>query len=192
MDARAAILAGVPPVLAIVVEKYNPISKSSVRSEAERVIQIEKLENQDPDVIANTALGAVAVASVAPTILSVVSGVTAILAELSATGFVVFAAFTVIMAFLVLNLTKSLSSLNYYEIATTTRQLSWPIRLWNRVLKRKSYGPLHTKVVSRFIYATNSLLLFLCALVWVLTDDKSMLAGWLRAHSEAVASSVFH
>jgi hypothetical protein len=192
MDGRAAILAGLPPLLAILVEVYNPVSESLIRSEAERVIRDERLENQDPDVIAKTAHGALAVASLAPTILSVVSGGLAIAAELAATGFVFLAAFILILTFLLLNLMKSVSGLSYYQIAITTRRLSWPIRLWNCVLGRKGYGPLHTAVVSRFIYATNSLLLFMCGLVWVLTDRESTFAGWLRVHLWALANTVFH
>jgi hypothetical protein len=122
MDAKAAILASLPPLLAILVEVFNPVSENLIRSEAERVIRDERLQNQDPEVIAKTAHGAIAVSSLAPTILSVVSGGLAIASELAKTGFVLLSVFILGLTFLILNLMKSLSGLSYYQIAITYRQ----------------------------------------------------------------------
>jgi hypothetical protein len=190
MHGREAILASLPPLLAILVEVLNPVSEDLIKNEAKRVIQDEKLENQDPNVIAKTAHGAMAVASLAPTILSVVSGGLAIASELATTGFLLLAGFILTLTLLFLNLVKSLSGLSYYQIAATTRPLIWPIRTLKRVFRCKPYGPLHTKVISRFIYATNSLLLMMCLFVWILTDDKDTSAAWLKAHLEALMACV--
>lgn len=184
MDERAAILAGVAPVLAILVEKFKPISEDSLFSQARKIIQDDQLKHQDPEVIAKTARGAVAVSSLAPTILSVVSGGLAIASEVAATGFLLLAVFIVSLAFLLLNLMKPMSGLSYYQIGAAARPLTWPQRFLKRMFRLEIYGPLHTVAISRFIYRTNALVLVMCFLVWVLTDDKSPLAGLIRAHLE--------
>jgi hypothetical protein len=159
MDAKLAVLVSMPPLLAIMVEMINPVSEEWLKNEAERIVKVENLLNHSPDVIASNARGAIAVASLAPTLLSVVSGSLAVIAELADIGFVFLAIFILVMTFLTLRILRIVSGLSYYQIAITSKPLNKLGKKLREIFGKRPYGPLHTKVISRFIYKINSVLL---------------------------------
>jgi hypothetical protein len=162
MNLSSAILAIFPPVFAIVVERYNPISEGFIRPKVERDLKrFNDYANHESLLNVSTKMvtGAVEVAGLAPTILAVLTSGFGVLYEFRPNPWPIlaYALFIVLVALLTLSF---LGGQTFYDLEATKQP--WKL-LPGRPSKPKRTG---SQKISLLIVVVNYLLIALVAVTY--------------------------
>jgi hypothetical protein len=177
MDLGGFGFAILPPVLAIVVERLNPINGPSIRTSAERdFVDFQQPEGHTSllDYVTQSAKAAVEVSGLAPTLVAAVTSGFAIIHDL-ANPFWPALGYVTVFVIIALGLLRLLAGWTYFEIGTR----SWTYFLFG---KERSSRRTRSDVVSATIYATNILIIFVAVIVAASGGGLSVgsIVAWFR------------
>lgn len=149
------LLAMFPAIIAIILEMLNPLSNNVVERQAEEAVRKHKLAPNSPEVMKNFALGAISVAGLAPTLMSVITAALAILHDIPA-AYVFWWLYVVLLVgvFIALWIGREIGNGEFYDYETSY------VTLFG--LPLITYSKLH----SVYIYGLNLLLIGLCWILW--------------------------
>lgn len=153
MDLSTAVLATIPPVFAILVEIFNPVSEKLIRNSAERDLRQYEVGSNHPHLIDDATKltnGAVEVSGLAPTFVATVSSGFGVLYDFPKPT--LMAIYGLIFVVLALILIRLLGGQTFLQIDCTKQ----PQQLWGRVITLPWTG---SGLIARFIFIANGLLI---------------------------------
>lgn len=149
------LLAIFPAIIAMILEALNPLSNKLVERQAEEAVRDHRLAPNSPEVMKIFALGAISVAGLAPTLMSVITAALAILHDLPpATEFWWLYAVFIVGVVLALSIGREIGKRGFYDMETRY------VTVFG--LPLITYSKLH----SVYIYGLNLLLIGLCGILW--------------------------
>jgi hypothetical protein len=144
-----------PSLIAIMLEAFNPLSKTTIERQAKEFIETRRVTQYSVDLLKEFTSGAVSVAGLAPTLMSIFAASLAILHDIpSADVFWWLYLILLLFIFVGLFITREVAQRGYYEMATSyINILGRPIMTYEKVHKV-------------YVYALNFALLAVCAVLW--------------------------
>ena len=145
-------------ILAILFEMLNPLNEKSLERQAQEVISNRFLTNMSATVLKDFATGAVSVSGFAPTVLTVMTTIFAVVHDLDLPPFWwMFATVAIVMIVCLIAL-RILSYKDIYSIATEKIRKPFSINFFNI-----TYARLFSVII---IYFGNLVLIIICAYLY--------------------------